>query len=77
MPLAGNLGGAISSVDLGSTSIAVNGFKVEAGLSKQTCKFSLAIPDHPLLPQHGYYNLLPYREVNLFFLPIGNTYRPY
>lgn len=72
MPLEGNLGSAITSVDLGSTSIAVNGFKVTAGLSKQICKFSLTIPNHPLYLQHGYYNLLPYREVNLFFLPIGN-----
>lgn len=71
MPLSANLGGAITSVNLGSTSININGYKVTAGLSNQTCKFTLSIPNHPLYSRHGYYNLLPYREVSLFFLPIG------
>lgn len=71
-PVADNLGGAITSVELGSTNISINGYKVIAGMNKQKCKFTLSIPDHPLISQHGYYNLLPYREVNLFFLPIGN-----
>lgn len=71
MPLQGNLGGSVSDIYLGTTSIPVTAYRVVAGMSKQTCKFTLNIPNHPLISQHGYYNLSPYREVSLFFLPLG------
>lgn len=72
MPLEANMGSAVSSISLGSTSFNITAYKILAGQHQQSFRFALAIPDHPLLSTHGYYNLSPYREVNFFFLPIGN-----
>lgn len=72
MPLTGNIGASVSSISLGSTSFNITAWKITAGLSRQQMRFSITIPDHPLLSRHGYYNLSPYREVNFFFLPVGN-----
>lgn len=71
-PLSGNIGTAISSIYLGDQSFSITAYPVEAGLNSQYLRFSLNIPEHPLTSTHKYYNFTPFREVNLFFLPIGN-----
>lgn len=72
MPLAGNRGSAVTQIYLGNERFDITAWSINAGLHSQRMRFSLTIPDHPLVAQHGYYNLSPYREVNFFFLPIGN-----
>lgn len=71
MPLTSNIGSLVSSVYLGTQSINVIAYKVIAGNSIQNLRFSITIPNHPLINEHGYYNLNPYRETNFFFLPVG------
>jgi len=73
MPLAGNRGSAVTQIYLGNERFDITAWSITAGLHRQPMRFALAIPDHPLLSTHGYYNLSPYREVNFFFLPIGNV----
>lgn len=72
MPLSGNRGPSVSSISLGSQNFTITAWSINAGSSYQVMRFSIPIPDHPLLSTHGYYNLSPYREVNFFFLPLGN-----
>ena len=71
-PLTDNIGSQISTIYLGDQGFSINAYKISAGLSNQPLRFRIEVPDHPLLSEHEYYNLSPFREVNLFFLPIGN-----
>lgn len=71
-PESGNLGTLVTSIALGSTDIPITrAYKVTAGLHHEELRFSLTVPDHPLVNEHLYYNFSPYREVGLFFFPIG------
>lgn len=71
-PLSDNVGSAVSTVYLGDQSFSITAYKVTAGNSRQYLRFSLSVPEHPLASTHQYYNFSPFREVNLFYLPIGN-----
>lgn len=71
-PLTDNLSSAETTIYLGSQSFSINAYLVNAGLSNQPLRFYMTVPEHPLTSTHKYYNFSPFREVNLFFLPIGN-----
>lgn len=71
-PLSNNVGSAVNSIYLGDQSFSITAYSVSAGLNNQPLKFSLSVPEHPLTSTHKYYNFSPFREVNLFYLPIGN-----
>lgn len=71
-PIVDNLGSLITSLYLGDQSFSLVAYNVEAGLNNQPVRFHLSVPDHPLYNEHHYYNLAPFREVNLFYPLIGN-----
>lgn len=72
LPETDNLGNNVTSIYLGTTEITnISAYEVTPGLNFEKFYFSLSIPDHPLISEHLYYNMAPYRQIGLFFFPLG------
>lgn len=74
MPDSSNLGGARTSVKLGSHDVACTCYAIDPGYHYEEYSLvnELELPQHPKISTHAYYGLPPFTKYTLDFLPLGS-----